>query len=1130
MSIFKDTFPDFVSKQINKRQNVYMGRRDPQDISYLNSRKAWVKLTSGVNTATGLFDDNNQPLYDNSLSKQYVLQGGTLYDNSLNGAFTGSLREGFGGIHPVYNNVTPSGKIHRLGIRPMPGITDVDIKSKSAYGSLREATVKFVCWDITQLEDLELLYMRPGFTALLEWGWSPYINNEEEYTTRVDYDNNVISDNPTGTLQEIYKTLYDKSVKQSANYDAMVGFIKNFQWSFRKDGGYDCSTTIISFGEVLESLKINYTSPDEKISGGLLGEEVVIEKGSINNIYDKSKLAGIIYEVANILAKRVPKEDLKDKLETNGIVFAGNIDGEIYDLAAYQIDINNESENKLPNSEMWQYYITIESFFKLLNKYILLTSNKGNIVSLSVKDREYYGGGDYLKCLTHPLQLSVDPTICLINSPVWGKGFGFPKVSNNNYEIQPDAIHPSLGNPTYKNEASTLVQSIIDFNLDKAGNKTVIENNIIVYFANKTDKDKALEEIIKQYEIKRGKKIKVELARITGKETIKTEVLETGQIKSTKGRSPQIFANDAFGLSDKTFGYLTFKQFTDKSGIIINNDLITVSLDSNRKSKFNNILNSQTSLTNIDKEAEKEDEYNKASEQASELSKVNLKFLLNLKPFYVDNDPANGLGNINNIYLNLNYCYSLILDNNMESKEQKEINLYDYLKEIINNVQNSIGNINNFDIHVDPIDNIGRIIDINTTISSNDDSFNNPTIIEIQKADNISSFVRDVSLQSQIFPEQSTMVAISAQTKGGTMGINNETLVGFNRGIQDRVLRDKFTPSFRDITNEQRLINLKEAIGRLVTYLSELNYLYNNNPLQDNKHGVYSKDNSDDYKNALKNIINTLKSITNDPNQFRAIIPTKLSITMDGIGGMIIGNVFSIPEENLPAGYKGDKGIGRKMGHIVTGIGHKISTTDWTTIIDAQTIVLSEADKKVDMDYSDILIINPTTSQYELNIGGVDPNNKSLNSTLPFDKNKLTEAVKFFLGKGFTKNQTSAIVGALLQESGLKTTHVEGKPYGIAQWLGSRKTKLKTKSNYDTLNTQLNYVMEEFNGGEREAFRKIKSSSTLEEAVTGMASYERYGGWTKNSTFNQLLSLPETGKRISYAEDILRRIENGEFQ
>ena len=90
------------------------------------------------------------------------------------------------GFNEVYNILDSAGD---FGYRPMPGITGLDIEHKASYGSLRQATVKFQCWDIHQLEQLELLYMRPGYTALIEWGWLPYIDNSGKLRNGIIEDN-----------------------------------------------------------------------------------------------------------------------------------------------------------------------------------------------------------------------------------------------------------------------------------------------------------------------------------------------------------------------------------------------------------------------------------------------------------------------------------------------------------------------------------------------------------------------------------------------------------------------------------------------------------------------------------------------------------------------------------------------------------------------------------------------------------------------------------------------------------------------------------------------------------------------------------------------------------------------------
>jgi hypothetical protein len=82
-----------------------------------------------------------------------------------------------------------------------------------------------------------------------------------------------------------------------------------------------------------------------------------------------------------------------------------------------------------------QIYITLETLCNLLNDHVIFKDSNSNtsFVSCSVLEREYdkdalkkpnpLTGEGYLLCLAHPLQISVDPTVCAIKSPLWVKGF-----------------------------------------------------------------------------------------------------------------------------------------------------------------------------------------------------------------------------------------------------------------------------------------------------------------------------------------------------------------------------------------------------------------------------------------------------------------------------------------------------------------------------------------------------------------------------------------------------------------------------------------------------------------------------------------------------------------------------------
>jgi hypothetical protein len=162
----------------------------------------------------------------------------------------------------------------------MPGITSANISTKSAYGSLREAKVNFVCHNLRQLEILELLYMRPGYPVFMEWGWSPFILNdgtiENQFPSIID--RNIFWSDTQITQEYLQTEVIKLKAETNGNYDGFLGFCTNFDYSIREDGGFDCSTELISMGEVIDSLKV---SPEYNIrleelatlTGKIIGED-----------------------------------------------------------------------------------------------------------------------------------------------------------------------------------------------------------------------------------------------------------------------------------------------------------------------------------------------------------------------------------------------------------------------------------------------------------------------------------------------------------------------------------------------------------------------------------------------------------------------------------------------------------------------------------------------------------------------------------------------------------------------------------------------------------------------------------------------------------------------------------------
>ena len=904
MSIFRNTFQQDIRAQLEKRQEAMLtSNRTPKVIQYLNSRNSWIRLSSSVNI------NGNA-----NLAKNNVLLGGALDYQVVNGKEVYALRQGVGGIgNEAYSNFTPSGPPHRLGNRPMPGITNMDIKSKSAYGSLREAVINFVCWDIRQLEDLELLYMRPGYTVLIEWGWLPYLDNKGNLVTTLPSFYDILNKGVTDRTK-IFKELYDKSTASGGNYDAMFGYVKNYQWSAREDGGYDCQTTIISTGEIIESLKVNFVLPDlTRLNSstpngiGFLDAEFS-DQGNIppkdwKKYYEKNTLAGTWAEAYNKLLDTQVYSTNKGPSTPGTVLSTNSVFKDKYYVTVLPglKSINSNNQDSLSGNAVTQVYITLEAVFDVINKYILpKDSQKHPLMELSL-DTEGYSTGvsEPLLCVAHPTQISVDPSVCLIKSPLWydsgGILYAVSGAAATNPQLKADAI---------KKAADDYISLYDQYSPSKnQANYSPFEAAI-----------KAITNITEYQQIN----------NVLGAKNIKTYLENLRPSGGVLGLQNNVYTA-TFDHLEKVIKLQITKKVTFGSGTL---DGAEVKIPAGTP-----LPPSPTTSLSI-----------------ASISKAitNLELLKNItQPYFSDKGYGyDELGVIKNIYINLDFLYKQSLDSNLESsdnKEKNEISLYKYLKSIMSAVQTAIGNVSNFEIHVDPIDNKARVIDVNYTGAKNA-----ANLFKLQ-VHNLNSVVRKYSLQSQIFPEQSAIIAIGSQAKGGQLGMQNNTMIDFNKSITDRIILEKAFPDGKNINDPiDGLTNIASNLGSIIDLFGSLsvpNAKSSTLSSKPNPQSVTSTSGTDlntlfsSSKNNLRDLIVYFQSITNSPGANRNIIPIKFSFEMDGIGGLVIGHLFEINDDILPSGYKGI-GTGSKLAQTVTGIGHSIGNGDWTTKIDALNIIL----------------------------------------------------------------------------------------------------------------------------------------------------------------------------------------------
>ena len=254
-----------VADHIADLQNVFGAKDGDARLTYIDLQGAlpWIKLQSGAVLSKSAAADYGTAEGD-ILAKENILFGVNARTESKDKDGNTSISfNPDAGVLPGYENTT------QFGVRPKPGITGMSIQSHNRFGSLRTAVVTFQCWSKEQMDKMEVLFMRPGLTALLEWGHSKVLTS----TTRVvpaDYGIDYFTADKS--MPSIMQKIQKKRETQGFSYDGIVGIIKNFSWSFRPDGGYDCQVHLVTSGDLIESYKASFYVEQTKINDALLTE------------------------------------------------------------------------------------------------------------------------------------------------------------------------------------------------------------------------------------------------------------------------------------------------------------------------------------------------------------------------------------------------------------------------------------------------------------------------------------------------------------------------------------------------------------------------------------------------------------------------------------------------------------------------------------------------------------------------------------------------------------------------------------------------------------------------------------------------------------------------------------------
>ena len=508
-NIVGEPFDQYVLDQIANRQKIHGSQdRTPSEISYLNARTGYIKITSGVkvmdderikridlgNHASFINAGNNQ-----GLASFFVLFNGTSDDNNtlfggidgFNDGYTtkpASIDKG----QTIINKSAYGSGDHDFGTRPMAGIISAETKFRNR-GSIREGTIQIKAWNRTQFEIINLLYLRLGFPMLLEWGHTIYVDEVGGINSSPNFSfSKSFLRGDFKTDNQILETLEIQRKKSAGNYDAMYGKVVNFDWTFNKDGSYNITLKLISVGAVVEALKMNVYQKD--VVKEITTEEERVETDDIPDNdedwiekFQFSHTIGSIFWKAMKLLYGDNTLGVSDKIDSiNGSELAGCVENVKYvnsnttdkDYILYGLDGLDEF-----------FLIRFGELARLLKNIIphnnIDTDNPFPIVDIIDLDDipdlnnltpDHPKSKNVVFMYTTPQQISGNPGKCLIG------GFPHPINAGETY------LEPLISNPyktTVKNYQVGLLKDvyvnmafilqILQDNVDKDGNVSFID-------------------------------------------------------------------------------------------------------------------------------------------------------------------------------------------------------------------------------------------------------------------------------------------------------------------------------------------------------------------------------------------------------------------------------------------------------------------------------------------------------------------------------------------------------------------------------------------------------------------------------------------------------------------------------
>tara|TARA_R110001592_G_scaffold49105_5_gene153546 strand:- start:569 stop:3769 length:3201 start_codon:yes stop_codon:yes gene_type:complete len=845
MGLLGKSFRDFVGTQVKKRQEA-LGEHSSR-FSTVNKTKSfltntpWIRLASSVNinpqnfveedTREGvyeqlekseLFGDDLNKFTGSQLAKEFVLFGGVNnhkggIDNSYSGLnspnsttqlFGGAY--GFGSWDQLFSN-------NGEGYKPMPGITNMDFSYKND-GALSQATVTVKAFSRSQFQIIDVLFQRPGYTVLLEYGHSTFLDDrgeiqhagEGEYSYQTLPFKELFNDK-NNTEELSHYTLSSKIFKEKenwhGNYEGAFMKIAKFNWKYNIDGSYDITVNLIGIGDVISSLKTNVI-PITRQKENQDDKKEAINDG--NFLVGNSKSSKINEELFNIWKKT--KNDLPLWANINPVTG-------LLGLA----------------SAIWKNYISEE-----------VTITDGAIEDFPFPIKEIDSeGNELIKDFKKKTKLKIPNGVLLLENTDNDKGI-------DGYD---DFCYITFG----------YLISLLTKHVNLKSNKDV---PYIYYDFNYQE--------------------------IDGEENIV-------ELKDDKN----FLATYSGNMSSNPSNILIpFKKL---------DDTILKELNSDIREKYNTFI-------------EKGE-----NEILDVLNEKN-------KDFFVDGNP--NIGRLDRVYLDVNYIAKVLNDNtNINKLQEGECNLIDVLKQILEEINGSLGGINEFRIIFNQETQLITFVSESpiTSESENDDEL---IVLNTMGLESLGdgykgSFVKGIDLKAELNDDFATMISIGSQSDGNRLQGNGGAFSQYNRGLTDRIIPEKKDSQDDGKGNKKGNEKGEDGVKDKDEKISLIDSIITEEFI-DAVEEIYDDFNfKREYIDIIKAyntslspmVIGELELVGAYPTPF--FLPFNLGLTLHGLGGIRIYDGFKVDGKMLPPSYDPSQ-----ISLIIKSLSHSVNLDGWVTKIE----------------------------------------------------------------------------------------------------------------------------------------------------------------------------------------------------